>query len=96
MRANRNYESILKSFVYSSGREDNESQGLLLYRALQIIRSELKLVKRINIILPTSLGGTPILGQIRDVRPEWVTFSGRKPVDGCKFLTKNLRMDVKF
>ena len=37
-------------------------------------------------------GGTPILGHIRDVRPEWVSFPGRKPADGCKFLTKNLRM----
>ena len=35
---------------------------------------------------------TPILGHIRDVRPEWVTFPGRKPADGCKFLTKNVRM----
>ena len=30
-------------------------------------------------------GGTPILGQIRDVRPEWVSFPGQKPADGCKF-----------
>ena len=37
-------------------------------------------------------GGTPILGHIRDVLPEWVSFPGRKPADGCKFLTKNLRM----
>ena len=41
-------------------------------------------------------GGTPILGHIRDVRPEWVTFPGRKPADGCKFLTKNLRMGHNF
>ena len=41
-------------------------------------------------------GGTPILGHIRDVRPEWVSFSGRKPADGCKFLTKNLRMGHNF
>ena len=27
-------------------------------------------------------GGTPILGHNRDVRPEWVTFPGRKPADG--------------
>ena len=33
-------------------------------------------------------GGTPILGHIRDVRPEWVSFPGQKPADGCKFLTK--------
>ena len=26
--------------------------------------------------------GTPILGHIRDVRPEWVSFSGQKPADG--------------
>ena len=32
-------------------------------------------------------GGTPILGHIRNVRPEWVSFPGRKPADGCKFLT---------
>ena len=43
-----------------------------------------------------SPGGTPILGHIRDVRPEWVTFPGRKPADGCKFLTKNLRMGHNF
>ena len=48
MKANKNYESILKSFVSDSGREDNESQALLLYRASQVIRSELKLVKGIN------------------------------------------------
>ena len=41
-------------------------------------------------------GGTPILGHIRDVRPEWVTFPSRKPVDGCKFFTKNLRMGHNF
>ena len=41
-------------------------------------------------------GSTPILGHIRDVRPEWVTFPGRKPADGCKFLTKNLRMGHNF
>ena len=44
----------------------------------------------------TPLGGTPILGHIRDVRPEWVSFPGQKPVDGCKFLTKNLRMGHNF
>ena len=41
-------------------------------------------------------GGTPSLGHIRDVRPEWVTFPGREPADGCKFLTKNLRMGYNF
>ena len=41
-------------------------------------------------------GGTPILGHIRDVRPEWVSFAGRKPADGCKFLIKNLRMGHNF
>ena len=41
-------------------------------------------------------GGTPILGHIRDVRPEWVSFPGRKPADGCKFLTINLRMGHNF
>ena len=40
--------------------------------------------------------GTHILGHIRDVRPEWVSFPGRKPADGCKFLTKNLRMGNNF
>ena len=54
MKANRNYESILKSFVSDSGREDNESQALLLYRASQIISGELKLVKGIDISPPTS------------------------------------------
>ena len=41
-------------------------------------------------------GGTPILGHTRDVRPEWVRFPGRKPADGYKFLTKNLRMGHNF
>ena len=41
---------------------------------------------------PPPREGTPILGHIRDVRPEWVNFPGRKPSDGCKFLTKKLRM----
>ena len=43
-----------------------------------------------------SRGGTPILGHIRDVRPEWETFPGRKPADGYNFLTKNLRMGHNF
>ena len=42
------------------------------------------------------MGGTPILGHIRDVRPEWVSFPGQKPADGCKFLTKNLRIGPKY
>ena len=41
-------------------------------------------------------GGTPILGHTRDVRPEWVSFPGRKPADGCNFLTKTLRMGHNF
>ena len=41
-------------------------------------------------------GGTPILGHIRDVRPEWVSFQGQKPADGFKFLTKNLQMGHNF
>ena len=41
-------------------------------------------------------GGTPILGHIRDVRPEWVSFPGQKAADGCKFLTKSLRMGHNF
>ena len=41
-------------------------------------------------------GRTPILGHIRVVRPEWVSFPGRKPANGCKFLTKNLRMGHNF
>ena len=41
-------------------------------------------------------GGTSILGHIRDVRPEWISFPARKPADGCKFLTKNLRMGHNF
>ena len=41
-------------------------------------------------------GGTLILGHIRDVRPEWVSFPGQKPADGCKFLTKNLWMGHTF
>ena len=45
---------------------------------------------------PWGGGGTPILGHIRDVRPEWVSFPGRKPADGCKFLTKSLRTGHNF
>ena len=41
-------------------------------------------------------GGGGILGHIRDVRPEWVSSLGKKPADGCKFLTKNLRMGNNF
>ena len=41
-------------------------------------------------------GGTPVLGYIRDVRPEWVSSPGRKPADECKFLTKNLQMGHNF
>ena len=41
-------------------------------------------------------GGTPILGHIRDLRPEGVSFPGQKPADGCKFLTKNLRLGHNF
>ena len=41
-------------------------------------------------------GGTLILGHIRDVRLELVSFPGRKPADGCKCLTKNLRMGHNF
>ena len=41
-------------------------------------------------------GVTPILGHIRDVRPEWVCFPGRKPADGCNFFTRNLRMGHNF
>ena len=33
---------------------------------------------------------------IGDVQPEWVSFPGQKPADGCKFLTKNLRMGHNF
>ena len=50
-----------------------------------------------KLMIQTSGGGsTPILGHIGDVRPEWVSFPGRKPADGCKFLTKNLRMGHNF
>ena len=53
----------------------------------------MKFISKCSTLVP---GGTPILGHTRDVRPEWVTFPGRKPADGCKFLTKNLRMGVNF
>ena len=36
------------------------------------------------------------MGHIRDVWPKWVIFPGRKPADGCKFLTKNLQMGQNF
>ena len=38
-------------------------------------------------------GGTPILGHIRDVRPEWVSLPGRKPANGCKFFTTAVYID---
>ena len=41
-------------------------------------------------------GGTPILGQTRDVQPEWISLRGQKPADGCTFLPKNLRMGHNF
>ena len=41
-------------------------------------------------------GDTPLLGHIRDVRPEWVSFPGQKPTDGCTFLAKNLRIGHNF
>ena len=41
-------------------------------------------------------GGHSHIGSIRDVRLEWVGFQGQKPADGCKCLTKNLRMGHKF
>ena len=34
---------------------------------------------------PPGLGGTPILGHIRVVRPEWVSFPGQKPADSANF-----------
>ena len=37
-------------------------------------------------------GGTPILGQTRDVQPERVSFRDQKSANGCKFSPKNLRM----
>ena len=33
-----------------------------------------------------------MLGHIEDVRPEWMSFPGRKPADGCNVLNKNLQM----
>ena len=50
----------------------------------------------IKMVICHPRGGTPILGHIRDVRPEWVSFPGRKPADGSKFFTKNLRMGHNF
>ena len=41
-------------------------------------------------------GVTLILGHIREVRPEWVIFEAQKPVNGCKFLPKNLRIGHYF
>ena len=32
------------------------------------------------------------VGYIEDVQPEWASFPGQKPADGCHFLTENLRM----
>ena len=60
---------------------------LFKHNAFYLFLNSLRLVPR---------GGTPILDHIRDVRPEWESFSGRKPVDGCKFFTKNLPMGHNF
>ena len=49
-----------------------------------------------TLTLSGARGALLILGHIRDVRPEWVWVPGRKPADGCKFLTKNLRMGHNF
>ena len=38
-------------------------------------------------------GGTPILGHISYVRPEWMSSPSRKLADGCKVLTKKKPAD---
>ena len=42
------------------------------------------LLRKLRIKYSIPGGGTPILGHISDVRPEWVSFPGQKPADGCK------------
>ena len=63
---------------------------------LQLISIALEQQRLVQIGFISTRGGTPILGHIRDVRPEWVSFPGQKPADGCKFLIKNLRMGHNF
>ena len=48
------------------------------------------------VLHPGGGGGHSHIGSYRDVRPEWVSFPVQKPADGCKFLTKNLRMGHNF
>ena len=68
-------------------------------RCILVIRPLLSKQRRILHFIQSKVnprGDTPIMGHIRDVRLEWVSFPGRKPADGCKFLTKNLRMSHNF
>ena len=63
----------------------------------EAISNCLKIQKKLCLsILWWPPGSTPVLGHIRDVQPEWVSFRGQKSADGCKFLPKNLRMGHNF
>ena len=45
----------------------------------------------------TRVGGggehSGVLGHIRDVRTEWMSFPGRTPADGCNFFTTAVYID---
>ena len=74
----------------------NDAEAVAVSRACFFVSDKCFTGTHILRLLGLSPGGTPILGHIRDVRPEWVSFPGQKPADGCKFLTKNLRMGRNF
>ena len=72
--------------------------GIGVFKVLETVLSVSNGLCWSTILGPIShlIRGGLILGHIRDVRPEWVSFPGRKPADGCKFFTKNLRMSHNF
>ena len=69
--------------------------GLLCFLQVNLGREKSTIFAPISLWV-TFLECTPILGYIRDVRPEWVTFPGRKPANECKVLTKIMRMGNNF
>ena len=79
--------------LYQLPVDTEKYSGLTSHQTVTFCSQCLNILDSVNIY---SRGGTPILGHTRDVRPEWVRFPGRKPADGCKFLTKNLLMGHNF
>ena len=79
---------------------DSKSLGSSIALLIELKGHDKKLLtfqfRRCRVQVNPGGGGSPILGHIKDVRPEWMTFPGQKPADGCKFLTRNLRMGRNF